>query len=76
MQAGIEVDVASETGTLGGYDYHSIGDWLGNEPQSKEAWEDPQDPLKDKLKNHLLKASEVDPSKVGQNTASRRASWV
>lgn len=59
--AGMEVDVASETGTMG-YDEHSI-EGAGLDPESKAAWEDANNPLKAALKNNLLKASEVDPSK-------------
>lgn len=63
VEAGFEVDVASEKGTMG-YDEHSIeGDGL--DPESKEAWEDVNNPLKKALKESLLKAADVDPSKYG-----------
>ena len=65
-EAGIEVDVASETGTFG-YDEHSIvGDAL--DPESKEAWNDPKHPLRDQLQKQMLVAAHVDSSKVSNLT--------
>ncbi|KAK9803761.1 hypothetical protein WJX73_003549 [Symbiochloris irregularis] len=63
LEAGFEVDVASETGKFG-YDENSIqGPKL--DPESKKAWEDPNNALKQQLENQMLVASEVDPSKYG-----------
>ena len=73
-EAGFEVDVTSEKGTFG-YDEHSISD-DALDPESKDAWNDSSHPLRNQLKNQLLVASEVDPSKVSYSMLAPSTAYL